>query len=249
MKTAAILLVGNEILSGKIIDRNLIVLAQTLRRSGIKLARAVTVLDQVVEIADEIKVLSEKYDFVFTSGGIGPTHDDVTLDGVAKAFHVNLVIHPELKILLEEHYLDRISTTHMRMARVPEGSRVVSSEMVPWPCIVMKNVWILPGIPEAFVNKMSLIENELSSKKPFLSEAVYTILEESDLKEALDGTVEQYGEVEIGSYPVWRNKNYKTKITFDSTNFELILEAKEHFMKNFSKNLFVNIEEKDSTEN
>src|SRR5271170_6015679 len=150
MRTAAALIIGNELLSGKIAEANLLVLARALRELGVLLSRAVLVLDDVAVIAREVRELSASHDVVFTSGGAGPTHDDVTIEGVARAFGAGMVTAPELEALIRRHYGERTTVDHLLMARVPEGARLVSSASVPWPTVVMRNVWVLPGVPEVF---------------------------------------------------------------------------------------------------
>src|SRR4051812_17570626 len=157
MRTAAALIIGNELLSGKVAEANLVVLARTLRPLGILLRRVVMILDEIDVIAHEVKELASTHDAVFTSGGVGPTHDDLTIQGVARAFGVDVVIARELDDLLRAYYADRITEGHLLMARVPQGARLVSSGTVQWPTVVMKNVWVLPGVPEIFKMKMPLV--------------------------------------------------------------------------------------------
>src|SRR5262249_41670449 len=148
VRTAAALIIGNELLSGKIADKNLVILARVLREVGVQLRRVVMILDDLDVIAREIQTLSSSHDFVFTSGGVGPTHDDVTIDAVARAFGAGVVVSPEMEQLLRAYYKDKITDGHLLMARVPAGARLASSDQVPWPTVVMSNVWVLPGVPE-----------------------------------------------------------------------------------------------------
>ena len=146
-RTAAALLVGNELLSGKVHEANLVNLARTLRALGVKLERAVMVPDDMQVIADEVRALSNGYDVVFTSGGVGPTHDDITLEAVALAFGVRAIIHPEFENLLHTVYRDKMTDGHLRMALVPEGADLVRHEETRWPTVRMKNVWVCPASP------------------------------------------------------------------------------------------------------
>src|SRR5271166_365751 len=120
--TAAILVIGNEILSGKVEEANVAVLARELRALGVLLSRVVVVLDDIDTIAGEVTELSRTHDWVFTSGGVGPTHDDVTIEAVAKAFGVRVVSSPEMEGMLRAHYKERCSEGHLRMALIPEGA-------------------------------------------------------------------------------------------------------------------------------
>jgi molybdopterin-biosynthesis enzyme MoeA-like protein len=229
MRTAAALIIGNELLSGKIAEANLVVLARTLRPLGILLRRVVMILDEIEVIAHEVKELAATHDVVFTSGGVGPTHDDLTIEGVARAFGAGVTISKELDDLLRAYYADRITEGHLLMARVPEGSRLVSSGAVQWPTVVMKNVWVLPGVPEIFKMKMALVREDLGSDTPFLTMAVFTDLDEGQIKDLLDRTVAAHGSVEIGSYPKWNDPEYKTKLTFDGTDGDHVRAARDAF--------------------
>jgi molybdenum cofactor synthesis domain-containing protein len=214
-RTAALLLVGNELLSGKVMDKNLAPLAATLRALGIRLERALVVADERASIAAEVRALSAAYDVVFTSGGVGPTHDDVTLEGVADGFGVNVEIHPHLAGLLRDLYGERCTENHLLMARVPVGSELKSSTEVRWPTVVMRNVWVMPGVPELFRMKLVIVREHLVGPSPIVSRALFIRLEETELKPLLDLAVERHPRIEIGSYPKWFDDTYKTKITFD----------------------------------
>lgn len=229
MRTAAALIIGNELLSGKIAEGNLVVLARTLRPLGIQLRRVVMILDEIDVIAREVKELAATHDVVFTSGGVGPTHDDLTIEGVARAFGAGVVIAPELDTLLRAYYGERITEGHLLMARVPEGARLVSSGTIQWPTVVMKNVWVLPGVPEIFKMKMPLVRDDLGSDTPFLSMAVFTDLDEGQIKDLLDRVVAAHASVEIGSYPKWNDPDYKTKLTFDGTDADRVRAARDDF--------------------
>lgn len=209
------MLVGNELLSGKVTDKNLAPLASTLRALGIRLARAAVVGDDRGAIAAEIRAMSAAHDVVFTSGGVGPTHDDVTLEGVADGFGVSTEIHPHLAALLRAFYGERCSDDHLLMARVPVGSELRSSPEVKWPTVVMKNVWVMPGVPELFRMKLTIVREHLLGPSRIISRAVFTHIEETDLKPLLDRAVALHPRVEIGSYPKWFDATYKTKVTFD----------------------------------
>jgi molybdopterin-biosynthesis enzyme MoeA-like protein len=229
MRTAAALIIGNELLSGKIAEANLVVLARTLRPMGILLRRVVMILDEIDVIAHEVKELSSTHDVLFTSGGVGPTHDDLTIQGVAQAFGAGVTIAKELDDLLRAYYAERITEGHLLMARIPEGARLVSSGTVQWPTVVMKNVWVLPGVPEIFKLKMPLVRDDLGSDTPFISMAVFTDLDEGQIKDLLDRTVAEHPSVEIGSYPKWNDPEYKTKLTFDGTDSDRVLAARDAF--------------------
>ena len=217
-RTAAALLIGNELLSGKVHEANLVNLARTLRALGVKLERAVMVPDDMQVIAREVRTLSEGHDVVFTSGGVGPTHDDITIDAVALAFGVAAVVHPEFAALLSGYYGEKMTEGHLRMALVPEGAELVRHEETRWPTVLMKNVWILPGVPEAFRMKLAVVRASLRGPTSFFSREVLTKMDEPDLKPLLDRIVADHPDVDVGSYPKWFDLRYKTKITFDATD-------------------------------
>jgi molybdopterin-biosynthesis enzyme MoeA-like protein len=164
---------------------------------------------------------------VFTSGGVGPTHDDLTIEGVARGFGVRVVVAAEIEGLIRRYYGDRVTEGHLLMARVPDGARLVSSGAIPWPTVVMRNVWVLPGVPEVFQMKLPHVRAELGGGTPFWSLSVYTRLDEGDLKPMLDRVVAAHAEVEVGSYPKWHDPEYATKLTFDGLDESKVRAARD----------------------
>lgn len=229
-RTAAALLIGNELLSGKVHESNLVELARTLRSLGVALRRVVMLPDEMDAIAAEVRALSDTHDVVFTSGGVGPTHDDITLEAVAKAFGVQAVVHPEFEALLQAVYGDRMTDAHRRMALAPEGAELVSHAEARWPTVVMKNVWVLPGVPEAFRMKLGVVRAKVRGATRFVTREVLTKMDEPDLKPLLDRIVAAHPDVEIGSYPKWFEPRYKTKITFDGTDERQVDAARDDFV-------------------
>jgi molybdenum cofactor synthesis domain-containing protein len=242
-KTAAALIIGNELLSGKIADANLQGLAQTLSEIGIKLVRVVMVLDDRAVIAAELRALSAAHDVVFTSGGVGPTHDDLTVDGVADAFDVEVAMAPELESTLRQYYGEAITDAHLRMARAPIGAEMVVTKHMPWPTVVMRNVWLLPGVPQIFAMKMPVVREVLGGGSALISEAVYTKLDEGRLKPLLDAVVAEHPDVEIGSYPKWKEPRYRTKVTFDAYEAAPVQAARLAFEALLSPEEFLSAEE------
>ena len=216
VRTAAALVIGNELLSGKVSDANVHALAGSLRALGIRLSRVVMLPDEIGILAEEVRRLSADYDVVFTSGGVGPTHDDVTVEAVARAFGVEVVLDPSLSELLRGVYGERLTDAHLLMARVPLGARLCSSPEVQWPTPVMNNVWILPGIPDLFKLKLLAVRTWLRGPTSFVTRALFLRVEEPLLKPLLDAVVLRHPQVEIGSYPKWFDPTYRTQITFDA---------------------------------
>ena len=229
-KTAAALIIGNEILSGKIEEKNLAELARLLRELGIRLARVVIVPDEIDLIAKEVRELAGAHDWLFTSGGVGPTHDDVTIEGVAKAFGVGVVRAPEMEAMIRGHYRERTTENHLRMALVPEGATLEVTDEVRWHTVRFRNVWCLPGVPEVFRMKLAVVRAHVASAPRFVSFAVYTKMDEGDLKPLLDRVVAAHPDVEVGSYPKWHDPLYKTKITFDGRDEARVRAAHDAFV-------------------
>ena len=241
MRTAAALVIGNELLSGKVEEANVPVLARMLRTLGVELKRVVMVPDDIPTIAREVAALAEAHDWLFTSGGVGPTHDDVTIEGVARAFGTTVILSPVLEKMLRDFYGDRMTDGHALMARVPDGARLVSSK-ISWPVVTMENVWVLPGVPEIFQAKMTTVLAELSPDRPFVSMSVCTNLDEGQIKALLDRVVVAYGDVDIGSYPKWSDPEYKTKLTFDGLVEERVRAARDAFAAGLPAEAIVRIE-------
>lgn len=231
VRTAAALIIGAELLSGKTRDENLLALSQTLRALGISLLRVIICPDDRATIARDVAALSLAHDLVITSGGVGPTHDDVTMSGVADAFGVPVVQSPEMAGIIQRAYGAATRDTHLLMALVPEGSLLAETEDVRWPTVVTRNVWILPGVPELFRMKLSVLREYVRGPHPFFSESLYCDLEEPNLKELLDEVVATHPQVEVGSYPKWFDARYKTRLTLDSRSEQATQSAKTHLAR------------------
>jgi molybdenum cofactor synthesis domain-containing protein len=218
VETAAFLAIGNELLSGKVVEANLPPLAKTLRSLGVELRTAEILPDEVPILAVAVLRLSRAHGVVITSGGVGPTHDDVTMAAVAQAFGRRVVRDPTLMELVRETFGDATSEAHLRFADVPEGAELRRAPDVSWPTPVVENVWILPGVPEVFRMKLSALRAAIVGPQPFLSRALVLRLDEVDLKDALDAVVAAHPLVSIGSYPALFNPRYRTRITFDGAD-------------------------------
>lgn len=226
---AAALIIGDEILSGQIADQNLAPLAKTLRGMGVILRAVAVVPDDVEVIASEVDRLSALADVVFTSGGVGPTHDDVSVLGIARALGRRVVESEELVALLAGVYGDRFTPGHRLMARVPEGAELIRSEGVPWPAIVCDKVWMLPGVPELFRAKLVAIRDHLSGPSPIYGTEVLTRADEVELLQHFATVVMRYPDVHVGSYPRWFDPHYKTRVTFDGKSETRVFDAARDF--------------------
>jgi len=202
-RTAAALVLGNELLTGKVQDKNLTALAEMLFEIGIELRRAVFCPDEEEMIGAELAVLSRDHDWVFTSGGVGPTHDDVTMAAVGRTFSLPLERSPEIEDLLREFFGERLEEHQLRMAELPRGAVLVKSPRVRWPTVRVQNVFILPGQPEIFRSKLAILAEHLGGATPFVSREVHTSSDEARIAPLLAEVSHQHPAVSIGSYPQW----------------------------------------------
>lgn len=215
--SAAVLLIGNELLSGKIRDQNGHELARMMRRRGIRLVEMCTVEDDLDAIGAALCRLLVRVPLVFTSGGVGPTHDDVTLEAIARALGRPLRRDPDMERTLRAHFGDRLTEEALKMADLPEGTVLTAAR--GWPVMRIdlpadgvqpgaRRVYVLPGIPElcrAKIEALEQIPGELPDAGGWVLETLHTEMDESDLASALNRVVADYPEVEIGSYPRWLN--------------------------------------------
>lgn len=225
--TAAILVIGDEILSGKVEDANARLLIGELRELGVALRRILVVPDEIADVAAAVRELSARFDHVFTSGGVGPTHDDVTIVGIAAAFDQPVIRHPELERRLKAFFGDNADEAKLRMADVPGNAELLEMPDWRWPVLVCRNVYILPGVPELFRKKF-LAMRERFRVEPFFTHAVYTMEEEFDIAESLREIADANPTAAIGSYPNFATPDYKVKITLESKEkaaLEIAVEA------------------------
>jgi molybdenum cofactor synthesis domain-containing protein len=225
VETAAFLVIGNELLTGKVVEANLAPLAKTLRALGIELRHAEIVLDHVPTLAAAVTRLSAAHGLVVTSGGVGPTHDDVTIEAVAQAFGRRVVRSPELVERVEHSFGERMTEAHLRFADVPEGALLRAAPDVSWPTPVVENVWILPGVPEVFRMKLATLRAWVKGPTPFVTKSLLLNEDEVNLKDALDQVVAAHPAVTVGSYPAFFNPRYRTRITFDATSEAAVAAA------------------------
>jgi FAD synthetase len=240
-KTAGIIIIGDEILSGKIQDLNSQFMVKELRLHGIDVRRISVVPDDVQEIASEVKAFSERFDYVFTSGGIGPTHDDVTIEGIAKAFNVRIILDDSIKKFLHKKLGKHLTSEQLKIAEVPEGAEIIKNGSIKFPILLFRNIYILPGIPEFLEKKFFVIE-KLFNELPFLLKKVYVKEYEPEIAHLLNDIVKRHKDVKIGSYPVVGNKDYYVMITLESMDDKSLNSAFEDFMSRISKKKVVRVE-------
>jgi molybdenum cofactor synthesis domain-containing protein len=201
---AALVIIGNEILSGRTQDANLAYLAKWLNQQGIRLHQVRVVADETDEIVAAVNSLRSVYDYVFTTGGIGPTHDDITVDAMAAAFGVPVVYHPKAEKMLRGHYQERITEARLRMARVPDGATLIENAVSAAPGIKMANVYIMAGIPSVMRGMLAALEGKLVGGKPVISRTISAYVAESSVAQLLIDVEARHVGILIGSYPVWR---------------------------------------------
>ena len=203
--TACVLIIGNEILSGRTRDANLAYLGTRLNELGVRLMEARVIPDRVGVIVETLNEVRQRFDYVLTTGGIGPTHDDITAECVARAFGVPLIEHPEARAILEAHYgPDELNEARLRMAKTPEGASLIENPVSKAPGFQIGNVFVMAGIPAIMKAMFENLRHRLTGGRPLLSKAVVAALPESYLAPGLGAIQARYPEIEIGSYPFYR---------------------------------------------
>ena len=222
--TAALVVIGDEILSGRTQDKNVAQLATWLNDHGIRLAEVRVVPDDIERIGEAVNALRAKHDYLFTTGGIGPTHDDITVDAVAAAFEVPVIVHPEARKILEDYYRGRpggLTEARMRMARTPEGAELLRNPYSGAPGIKIGNVYILAGVPNIAASMLEALSGTLEGGRPVVSVTVGARAPESDVADLLRETEASHPGVAIGSYPFFRDGGYGSNFVIRSEDGEL----------------------------
>ena len=222
--TAALVVIGDEILSGRTEDRNIAQVARWLNPNGIRLAEVRVVADDEAAIVEAVNALRPRHDYVFTTGGIGPTHDDITVDSIAAAFGVPVVVHPEARRILEDYYRDRplgLTEARLRMARVPEGAELIPNPTSGAPGVRMGNVFILAGVPNIAASMLAALDGKLEGGVPVVSITVRAHAAESDVAELLKQVQDEHPGVSVGSYPFYGQGGYGADFVIRSDDGEL----------------------------
>ena len=225
--TAGILVIGEEILSAKVEEENARYLVRELRELGVAVRRIDVIPDEIAEIAEAARGMSSRYDHVFTSGGVGPTHDDVTMAAMAEAFGLPITRHLELEARIRSAMGPNLHERDLCMADIPDGARLLygpDGDRSRWPVVTVRNVYILPGVPEIFRRKFQMVR-ELFRAGPILSRTVYSREGEAVIAATLDGVVAEFPGVAVGSYPRFDATEYKVKITVDGRDAALVERA------------------------
>ncbi|MES2608228.1 MAG: molybdopterin-binding protein [Pseudomonadota bacterium] len=202
--TAAILIIGNEILSGRTQDTNVKFIAERLNKAGIRLCEVRVIPDDETAIVETVNTLRVKYAYVFTTGGIGATHDDITAACLAKAFDVPLEVNAETFAIMQNHYKEDFNASRQRMALMPRGSELLKNQICTATGFKIENVYCLAGMPTVMQNSFNLLLPSLKTGAPFVSNTVTCNLREGDIAQALTDIQKAHPTVEIGSYPFYR---------------------------------------------
>lgn len=240
-RTCALVVVGNEVLSGKVQDSNAYFAARQLRRVGVALNRIAVVPDDVAAIAEEVRLCALRFDVVLTSGGVGPTHDDVTMEGVAAAFGRKLVVHPDLERLIRDHFSDRLEAAGLKMAVVPEGAILNAGGDIRFPTIQVDNVYVLPGIPQLFEAKLAALLGRFATD-PYYIRTIYTSAREGAIAGWLNECLAHYPHLLLGSYPRIGDPEYRVKLTLESKDRDYLERAFAHLMSLLPRDVVVRTE-------
>ena len=226
--TAALIVIGDEILSGRTQDKNIAQVALWLNEQGIRLAEVRVVPDDMGRIGETVNALRAAHDYVITTGGIGPTHDDITVDAIAAAFGVPVLVNPQARAMLEDYYRDRpfnLTESRLRMARTPEGAELIANPSSGAPGVKMDNVYILAGVPHIAASMLEALTGKLEGGRPIVSVTVGARAPESDVADLLRETEAAHPGVAIGSYPFFKDGGYGSNFVIRSEDGDLARET------------------------
>jgi len=224
--TAAILVIGNEILSGRTQDININYIAKKLASLGIKLREVRIVPDLQTDIVVAIQALRQSVTYVFTTGGIGPTHDDITTDAIALAFGVNVFEHPEAQARLLTHYKqDQLTAARLRMARIPETATLIDNPISSAPGFRLENVFVMAGVPNIMQAMLDGVLSQLRPGPSIFNKSVSGFVAESTIAEELATIATHYPQLDIGSYPWIRDQRFGTALVVRGTDKIALEEA------------------------
>ena len=229
--TAALIIIGDEILSGRTQDTNLAYLAKWLNVEGIQMRAVRVVPDDMGAIAEAVNAMKPPaHDYLFTTGGIGPTHDDITVDAIAAAMGVPVVMNPEAEAILRGYYGDRITEARLRMARVPDGAELLPNPVSGAPGIRHGNIFIMAGVPKITQGMLAGLEGKLRGGRPVLARSVGAWTGESAVADLLRDTERAHDGVQIGSYPFWRDGRVGANFVIRSADPHRLVACAEALM-------------------
>jgi FAD synthetase len=228
-KSAGIVIIGNEVLSGKTQDINSHFLCTELRQLGVEVQKISTIPDVVELIGSEVAEFSKRFDWVFTTGGVGPTHDDVTIDGIAHGFGLKVIRHPDIERRMRQRLGGDVNEARLRMANVPDGAELLATEALFAPVVKIRNVFIFPGIPRILQERFHAIKEQFR-EAPYFLKNVYVKSGEGVIAKMLNEVLAAFPELLLGSYPVLDIPEYKVKVTFESKDPEYLQRALQRFL-------------------
>lgn len=222
--TAGLVVIGDEILSGRTHDKNIAQVASWLQVQGIRLAEVRVVPDVIDRIVEAVNALREANDYLFTTGGIGPTHDDITVDAVAKAIGVEVIIHPDARAILERFYADKggVNEGRLRMARAPQGAELIPNRMSGAPGLRIGKVHLMAGVPHITAGMLDALTGTLEGGAPLLSETVGGFIPESEVSALLREVEQAHENCQIGSYPFFREGKVGSNFVIRSTDADAL---------------------------
>lgn len=227
--TAGLCIIGDEILSGRTQDKNIAQIASWLNLQGIRLSEVRVVPDVEDRIVEALNALRASNDYLFTTGGIGPTHDDITVDAIARALGVGVVVHPKARAVLEDYYASRggINEARLRMARVPDGAELIENKMSGAPGIRFGNIFILAGVPHIATLMLEALSGTLEGGRPLLSRTIGCWTAESEVADILRETEKAHEGCQIGSYPFFREGRVGANFVIRSTDVAILSACAE----------------------
>ena len=241
--TGCLIIIGNEILSGRTQDTNLAHLAKAMTELGVRMVEARVIPDIEKTIVDTVNECRTKFDYVFTTGGIGPTHDDITADCIALAFDTELVIHPEIEAIIRRREAPpEVMASRMRMARIPKGATLIENPTGGPPGFQMENVFVMAGVPSVMQAMVSTLDGDrIQGGLPVRSRSVGAYLSEGQVAGRLREIQEEHPDVDLGSYPFYRKEGYGTNLVMrgtDEAELEIMQEKVRQMIVEFGAEPF-----------
>ena len=233
--TSSIIIIGNEILSGRTQDKNISVLSKWLNKRGIMVNEVRIIQDDINQIIQSVRELKHKYKYVFTTGGIGPTHDDVTAEAIATAFNQKYIYHKKAYKILEDYYTKKeFNDGRKKMAKMPENAKLIPNPKTFAAGFYVDNVFVLPGVPEILLAMINELNKIIPNSDEIFSISCDLFTRESEIADRLKNIQETFKKnVEIGSYPFFKNSKSGTSIVMRSKNYKILLECEKLIKKSF----------------
>ena len=238
VSTAGIIIIGDEILSGRTKDTNINWIANELNIIGIRLVEARIIADDIDTIVETINSFTKKFSYVFSCGGIGPTHDDITTECIAKAFDIKIEVNKDALRRLEVHYKKlkvELNESRIKMAKIPIGAELIDNPVSSAPGYIVKNVYVLPGVPKILQAMFTGLEDKICGINNMISKNIIVHSAEGEIADFLENIQNEFNEVSIGSYPYFRPPEVGTNIVLRSLDINLINKASLAILKKLTE--------------